>query len=60
MAEASLGQIIGPAAVIMSVLQDRGEISNTEGQRSVAILLFKDLMVVPILAVVAFLSPLSD
>jgi glutathione-regulated potassium-efflux system protein KefB len=44
----------------MSVLQERGEIANAEGQKSVAILLFEDLMIVPLLAVVAFLSPLSQ
>lgn len=31
-----------------------------EGQKSISILLFEDLMIVPLLAVVAFLSPLSD
>jgi glutathione-regulated potassium-efflux system protein KefB len=43
----------------MSVLQDRGEMSSAEGQKSVAILLFEDLMIVPLLAVVALLAPLS-
>lgn len=57
---AGAGFVLSSTAVIMSVLQDRGEISNTEGQKSVAILLFEDLMIVPLLAVVAFLSPLSD
>lgn len=57
---AGAGFVLSSTAVIMSVLQDRGEISNAEGQKSVAILLFEDLMIVPLLAVVAFLSPLSD
>ncbi len=57
---AGAGFVLSSTAVIMSVLQDRGEISSAEGQRSVAILLFEDLMIVPLLAVVAFLSPLSD
>lgn len=56
---AGAGFVLSSTAVIMSVLQDRGEISSTEGQKSVAILLFEDLMIVPLLAVVAFLSPLS-
>jgi glutathione-regulated potassium-efflux system protein KefB len=51
--------VLSSTAVIMSVLQDRGELSSAEGQKSVAILLFEDLMIVPLLAVVAFLSPLS-
>lgn len=57
---AGAGFVLSSTAVIMSVLQDRGEISSAEGQKSVAILLLEDLMIVPLLAVVAFLSPLSD
>ncbi len=57
---AGAGFVLSSTAVIMSVLQDRGEISGGEGQKSVAILLFEDLMIVPLLAVVAFLSPLSQ
>jgi glutathione-regulated potassium-efflux system protein KefB len=56
---AGAGFVLSSTAVIMSVLQDRGELSSVEGQKSVAILLFEDLMIVPLLAVVAFLSPLS-
>ncbi|MDF2617907.1 MAG: potassium transporter [Xanthobacteraceae bacterium] len=56
---AGAGFVLSSTAVIMSVLQDRGELSTAEGQKSVAILLFEDLMIVPLLAVVAFLSPLS-
>ncbi|HEV7327699.1 MAG TPA: monovalent cation:proton antiporter-2 (CPA2) family protein [Bosea sp. (in: a-proteobacteria)] len=57
---AGAGFVLSSTAVIMSVLQDRGELSSAEGQKSVAILLFEDLMIVPLLAVVALLSPLSD
>ena len=57
---AGAGFVLSSTAVIMSVLQDRGEISSPEGQKSVAILLFEDLMIVPLLAIVAFMSPLGD
>lgn len=57
---AGAGFVLSSTAVIMSVLQDRGDISSAEGQKSVSILLFEDLMIVPLLAVVAFLSPLSQ
>ncbi|NEJ97352.1 monovalent cation:proton antiporter-2 (CPA2) family protein [Rhizobium ruizarguesonis] len=57
---AGAGFVLSSTAVIMSVLQERGEISSREGQKSVSILLFEDLMIVPLLAVVAFLSPLSQ
>jgi glutathione-regulated potassium-efflux system protein KefB len=56
---AGAGFVLSSTAVIMSVLQDRGEIASASGQQSVAILLFEDLMIVPLLAVVAFLSPLA-
>ncbi|WP_226576327.1 monovalent cation:proton antiporter-2 (CPA2) family protein [Acuticoccus sediminis] len=56
---AGAGFVLSSTAVIMSVLQDRGEIATSEGRKSVAILLFEDLMIVPLLGVVAFLSPLS-
>lgn len=56
---AASGLVLSSTAVIMSVLQDRGEMASTAGQRSVAVLLFEDLMIVPLLALVAFLSPLS-
>lgn len=55
---AGAGFVLSSTAVIMMVLQDRGEIASAEGQQSVAILLFEDLMIVPLLAVVALLSPL--
>ncbi|MGF9566602.1 monovalent cation:proton antiporter-2 (CPA2) family protein [Neorhizobium sp. BT27B] len=57
---AGAGFVLSSTAVIMSVLQDRGETLSVEGQKSVSILLFEDLMIVPLLAVVAFLSPLSE
>jgi len=56
---AGAGFVLSSTAVIMSVLQDRGDFSSREGQRSVSILLFEDLMIVPLLAVVAFMSPLA-
>ncbi|WP_071796838.1 monovalent cation:proton antiporter-2 (CPA2) family protein [Natronohydrobacter thiooxidans] len=57
---AGAGFVLSSTAVIMSTLQERGEIASTEGQKSVSILLFEDLLIVPLLAVVAFLSPLGQ
>lgn len=54
---AGTGFVLSSTAVIMSVLQEKGDVSSASGQESVAILLFEDLMIVPLLAVVAFLSP---
>jgi glutathione-regulated potassium-efflux system protein KefB len=57
---AGAGFVLSSTAVIMVALQDRGELASAQGQQSVAILLFEDLMIVPLLAMVAFLSPLSE
>ena len=54
---AGAGFVLSSTAVIMSILQERGEIASEEGQKSVSILLFEDLMIVPLLAIVAALSP---
>lgn len=56
---AGAGFVLSSTAVIMSLLQDRGEIASNEGQKSISILLFEDLMIVPLLVVVTFLSPLA-
>lgn len=57
---AGAGFVMSSTAVIMSLLAERGEIASAGGQKSVAILLFEDLMIVPLLAVVAFLSPAAQ
>ncbi|WP_061932679.1 monovalent cation:proton antiporter-2 (CPA2) family protein [Aureimonas sp. AU22] len=56
---AGAGFVLSSTAVIMSTLQERGEIGSPEGRQSVSILLFEDLLIVPLLAIVAFLSPLE-
>lgn len=56
---AGAGFVLSSTAVIMSILQERGELADPEGQKSVSILLFEDLMIVPLLALVAFLSPVA-
>ncbi|WP_245749735.1 monovalent cation:proton antiporter-2 (CPA2) family protein [Palleronia marisminoris] len=57
---AGAGFVLSSTAVIMSTLQERKEIASPEGQKSVSILLFEDLLIVPLLAVVAFLSPVGQ
>jgi glutathione-regulated potassium-efflux system protein KefB len=57
---AGAGFVLSSTAVIMSTLQERGEFASAEGQKSVSILLFEDLLIVPLLAVVAFLSPVGQ
>lgn len=57
---AGAGFVLSSTAVIMSVLQERGEIASPDGQKSVSILLFEDLLIVPLLVIVAFLSPVGQ
>ncbi|MEQ1784106.1 MAG: cation:proton antiporter, partial [Hyphomonadaceae bacterium] len=46
----AFGFVLSSTAVIMKMMEDRGEVSASAGQRSVAILLFEDLAIIPLLA----------
>ena len=43
----------------MQLLEERRELGSPGGQRIVAVLLLEDLMIVPLLALVAFLAPIA-
>lgn len=47
------GFVLSSTAVIMQMLSESGELGEASGHRAVAILLFEDLMIVPLLALVA-------
>ncbi len=51
------GFVLTSTAIVMQVLAERGDIASPRGQRIVSILLFEDLLIVPLLALVAFLAP---
>ena len=51
------GFVLTSTAIVMQVLGERHELSTPQGQRMVSILLFEDLLIVPLLAIVAFLAP---
>lgn len=51
------GFVLTSTAIVMQVLAERGDILAPRGQRIVSILLFEDLLIVPLLAAVAFLAP---
>jgi glutathione-regulated potassium-efflux system protein KefB len=53
------GFVLTSTAIVMQLLEERGEIASLKGQRMVSILLFEDLAIVPLLALVAFLAPIS-
>ncbi len=51
------GLALSSTAFAMQVLEDRAETNEKHGQRAFAILLFQDLAIVPILAIIPALSP---
>ncbi|MES2033184.1 MAG: monovalent cation:proton antiporter-2 (CPA2) family protein [Pseudomonadota bacterium] len=53
----SAGFVLSSTAVIMQMIEERGDTSTPLGQRSISILLLEDLAIVPLLGVVALLSP---
>lgn len=54
---AAMGLALSSTAVVMQILEERGETTDSHGQRTFSILLLQDLAIVPFLAVVAFLAP---
>ena len=54
---AAVGFTLTSTAMVMQIMDERHEISTPQGQRIVSILLFEDLLIVPMLAIVAFLAP---
>ncbi len=54
---AGTGFVLTSTAIVMQMLQERGDIAKPKGQRMISILLLEDLAIVPLLALVAFLAP---
>ncbi|ESX11167.1 monovalent cation:proton antiporter-2 (CPA2) family protein [Mesorhizobium sp. M0179] len=54
---AGAGFVLTSTAIVMQLLEERGEMASPKGQRIVSILLLEDLAIVPLLALVAFLAP---
>jgi glutathione-regulated potassium-efflux system protein KefB len=57
---AGMGFVLTSTAIVMQILEERGELSAAGGQKVISILLLEDLMIVPLLAVVAVLAPSSQ
>ncbi|WP_119964197.1 monovalent cation:proton antiporter-2 (CPA2) family protein [Simplicispira lacusdiani] len=53
----AMGFVLTSTAIVMQLLGERGDIATPRGQRITAILLFEDLLIVPLLALVAFIAP---
>ena len=54
---AGMGFVLTSTAIVMQLLQERGELAAPHGQQIVSVLLFEDLAIVPLLAVVVLLAP---
>ncbi|MCP3140060.1 monovalent cation:proton antiporter-2 (CPA2) family protein [Pyxidicoccus xibeiensis] len=54
---AGLGLALSSTAMVMQMLGEKGEVQHPHGQKAFAILLLQDLAIVPLLALVALLSP---
>jgi len=54
---AGMGFVLTSTAIVMQILEERGVTSTERGQRMISILLLEDLAIVPLLALVALLSP---
>jgi len=54
---AAMGFVLTSTAVVMQILDERGDTATPQGQRMVSILLLEDLAIVPLLALVVLLSP---
>ena len=54
------GFVLTSTAIVMQLLGERGDIALPRGQKMVSILLFEDLLIVPLLALVVFMSPLPQ
>ena len=52
-----MGFVLTSTAIVMQLLGERGDIAAPRGQRMVSILLFEDLLIVPLLAIVALIAP---
>ena len=54
------GFVLTSTAVVMQLLAERGDVALPNGQKVVSILLFEDLLIVPLLALIAFLAPTPE
>jgi glutathione-regulated potassium-efflux system protein KefB len=53
---AAIGFVMSSTAIIMKLMEDAGETATPAGQRVTSIVLFEDLSIVPLLALVALLA----
>lgn len=54
---AGVGFTLTSTAIVFQTLTERGDVGTQQGRKIFSILLFEDLLIVPLLAIVAILSP---
>lgn len=54
---AGMGFVMTSTAIVMQLLEERGELGTPGGQRVVSVLLLEDLSIVPLLAILALIAP---
>lgn len=52
----AMGFVMSSTAVIMQMLEERGQLGTAAGRRAISVLLFEDLAIVPLLAIVAIMG----
>jgi monovalent cation:H+ antiporter-2, CPA2 family len=57
---AGFGLALSSTAFAMQIMENRHEVNTVHGQRSFSILLFQDLAIVPLLALIPLLAPATD
>ncbi len=57
---AGMGFALTSTAIVMQLLEERGELASAGGQKIVSILLLEDLSIVPLLAILALLAPYGE
>jgi len=56
----AMGFTLTSTAVVVQILEERGDTSTPFGQQAISILLLEDLAIVPLLAIVALLAPVTS
>jgi monovalent cation:proton antiporter-2 (CPA2) family protein len=55
-----LALALSATAIALQILEERGQVQQTYAQRAIAILLFQDIAIVPLLALLPLLAPGAD
>ncbi len=55
----AMGFVLTSTAIVMQVLSERGDLARPNGQCIVSVLLMEDLLIVPLLAMVAWMAPVQ-